>query len=44
MGVAAVVALVGRMLMLFAVLMAVPLAFALSEHDPAEGQIGRAHV
>ena len=37
MGVAAVVALVGRMLVLFAVLMAVPLAFALSEHDPAEG-------
>ena len=37
MGVAAVVALVGRMLVLFAVLMAVPLAFALSEHDAAEG-------
>ena len=37
MGVAAVVALVGRMLVLFAVLMAVPLAFAFSEHDPAEG-------
>jgi trk system potassium uptake protein len=32
----AVVALVGRMLVLFALLMAVPLAFALSAHDPAE--------
>ena len=32
----AVIALVGRMVMLFALLMAVPLAFALSEHDPAE--------
>ncbi len=37
MGIAAVVALVGRMVVLFAVLMGVPLAFALSEHDPAEG-------
>jgi trk system potassium uptake protein TrkH len=37
MGVAAVIALVGRMVVLFALLMAVPLAFALSEHDPAEG-------
>ena len=36
MGVAAVIALIGRMLVLFAVLMAVPLAFALSAHDPAE--------
>ena len=33
----AVTALVGRMLMLFALLMAVPLAFALAAHDPAEG-------
>ena len=32
----AVTALVGRMLMLFALLMAVPLAFALAAHDPAE--------
>lgn len=32
----AVVALVGRMVVLFALLMGVPLAFALSEHDPAE--------
>ena len=32
----AVTALVGRMLVLFALLMAVPLAFALSAHDPAE--------
>jgi trk system potassium uptake protein TrkH len=32
----AVIALVGRMVMLFALLMAVPLAFALSKHDPAE--------
>ena len=37
MGVAAVIALVGRMVVMFALLMAVPLAFALSEHDPAEG-------
>ncbi len=37
MGVAAVIALWGRMVVLFALLMAVPLAFALSEHDPAEG-------
>jgi trk system potassium uptake protein TrkH len=33
----AVIALVGRMVLLFALLMAVPLAFALVEHDPAEG-------
>ncbi|MBL8324855.1 MAG: TrkH family potassium uptake protein [Rubrivivax sp.] len=33
----AVVAMVGRMVALFALLMGVPLAFALSEHDPAEG-------
>jgi trk system potassium uptake protein TrkH len=33
----AVVALVGRMVVLFALLMAVPLAFALAAHDPAEG-------
>ncbi|MBK9134816.1 MAG: TrkH family potassium uptake protein [Betaproteobacteria bacterium] len=32
-----VVALVGRLVALFALLMAVPLAFALAEHDPAEG-------
>jgi len=32
----AVVTLVGRMTVLFALLMAVPLAFALAEHDPAE--------
>ena len=32
----AVTALVGRVLVLFSLLMAVPLAFALSEHDPAE--------
>ncbi len=32
----AVIALVGRMIVLFALLMAVPLAFALSGHDPAE--------
>ena len=32
----AVTALVGRMLVLFSLLMAVPLAFALSAHDPAE--------
>ncbi|MFT3664219.1 TrkH family potassium uptake protein [Piscinibacter sp.] len=33
----AVVALVGRMVVLFALLMLVPMLFALSEHDPAEG-------
>lgn len=32
----AVVALVGRMVVLFALLMLVPLGFALAEHDPAE--------
>jgi trk system potassium uptake protein TrkH len=32
----AVVALVGRMVLLFALLMLVPLGFALAEHDPAE--------
>jgi trk system potassium uptake protein TrkH len=37
MGIAAVVALVGRMVVLFALLMGVPLAFALSAHDAAEG-------
>ena len=36
MGLLAVVALVGRLVLIFAVLMAVPLAFALSRHDPAE--------
>jgi len=32
----AVTALVGRVLVMFSLLMAVPLAFALTEHDPAE--------
>ncbi|MBN8491822.1 MAG: TrkH family potassium uptake protein [Burkholderiales bacterium] len=32
----AVTALIGRVLMLFALVMAVPLAFALAQHDPAE--------
>jgi trk system potassium uptake protein TrkH len=36
MGALAVVALVGRMVSLFAGLMLVPLGFALSQHDPAE--------
>lgn len=36
MGILAVIGLIGRMLVLFAVLMCVPLAFALSQHDPAE--------
>jgi len=36
MGTLAVVALVGRMLALFALLMLVPMLFALAEHDPAE--------
>ena len=36
MGALAVVALVGRMVVLFALLMAVPLVFALWEHDKAE--------
>jgi trk system potassium uptake protein TrkH len=36
MGALAVVALVGRMVVLFALLLLVPLAFALAEHDPAE--------
>jgi trk system potassium uptake protein TrkH len=36
MTVLAVVALLGRMVVLFALLMGVPLAFALAEHDPAE--------
>ncbi|MBL8342591.1 MAG: TrkH family potassium uptake protein, partial [Rubrivivax sp.] len=36
MGPLPVVALVGRMVALFALLMLVPLLFALSEHDPAE--------
>lgn len=36
MGSLAVTALVGRMVLLFALLMAVPLAFALADHDPAE--------
>jgi trk system potassium uptake protein len=37
MGALAVLGLVGRMVVLFALLMGVPLVFALSEHDPAEG-------
>ena len=37
MGIAAVVALVGRMVVLFAMLMGVPFLFALAEHDAAEG-------
>jgi trk system potassium uptake protein TrkH len=37
MGALAVVALVGRMVALFALLMLVPMTFALSAHDPAEG-------
>ena len=32
----AVLALVGRMVMMFALMMGVPLAFAMAEHDPAE--------
>ncbi|MCU0968645.1 MAG: TrkH family potassium uptake protein [Rubrivivax sp.] len=36
MGALAAVALIGRMVVIFALLMAVPLAFALAEHDPAE--------
>jgi trk system potassium uptake protein TrkH len=36
MGFLAVVALVGRMVTLFALLMLLPLAFALARHDPAE--------
>jgi trk system potassium uptake protein TrkH len=37
MGTLAVLALIGRLILIFAALMAVPLAFALSRHDPAEG-------
>ena len=37
MGVLPVVALVGRIVAVFALLMLVPMAFALAEHDPAEG-------
>jgi trk system potassium uptake protein TrkH len=36
MGTLAVIGMVGRMVALFALLMLVPLAFALAEHDPAE--------
>jgi trk system potassium uptake protein TrkH len=36
MGTLAVLALIGRLILIFAALMAVPLAFALSRHDPAE--------
>ena len=37
MGPLAVVGMVGRIVTVFAVLMLVPMTFALSEHDPAEG-------
>jgi trk system potassium uptake protein len=37
MGALSVLGLVGRMVVLFALLMVVPLLFALTEHDPAEG-------
>ena len=37
MGALAVFALMGRIVVVFALLMLVPLGFALSEHDPAEG-------
>ncbi len=36
MGALAVIALIGRLVVLFALLLLVPLAFAMSEHDPAE--------
>jgi trk system potassium uptake protein TrkH len=36
MGALAVIALIGRLVVLFALLLLVPLAFALAEHDPAE--------
>ena len=38
MGSLAVIALVGRMVVLFALLMLVPLAFAVLAHDAAEGE------
>jgi trk system potassium uptake protein len=44
MGALAVLGLVGRMVVLFALLMTVPLLFALSEHDPAEGAFLKAMV
>jgi trk system potassium uptake protein len=44
MGTLAVVALVGRMVMLFAILMMVPLAFAVGFHDQAEDAFIRAMV
>lgn len=37
MGILATVALVGRVVLMFSLLTLVPLAFALSQHDPAEG-------
>jgi trk system potassium uptake protein TrkH len=37
MGTLAVVAMVGRMVALFGLLMLVPMTFAIGEHDPAEG-------
>jgi trk system potassium uptake protein TrkH len=40
MGFLAVLALVGRLVALFALLMAVPLAFAMAGHDPAEQAFG----
>ncbi|MBL8334423.1 MAG: TrkH family potassium uptake protein, partial [Rubrivivax sp.] len=36
MGLLAVIALIGRMVLLFALLYTVPLAFAVAEHDSAE--------
>ncbi len=42
MGTLAVVALVGRMVVLFALLMLVPLAFALGQHDAAQSAFVRA--
>jgi len=42
MGALAVVALVGRMVLIFSLLMAVPLAFALTGSDPAEGAFATA--
>jgi trk system potassium uptake protein len=44
LSVVAVLALIGRMLVLFALLMGVPLVFALSGHDPAEGAFVKASL
>ena len=44
MGTLAVVALVGRMVVLFAILMVVPLAFAVGYHDQAEDAFIRSMV